>query len=379
MVSGEKLQLGLRQLENEYLNSNRRELELSKSISVALLNPLALIELRETGKCHLSLPEELFDLDYQGHYFRRIKSVSLSIPCVAGPYTSVNCSLRLLNNTYRKNTQMNADPSGMDAYEHDNDGGIPLDDDRFRSSNVPVSLMATSNGQNDAGLFEFSFRDERYLPFEGAGVISNWVVELTEPKDLRQFDYATIADVILHLKYTARESSGSLKDEVITHLRNHLEQNDNNAAPSLRMFNLKQDFPTQWHRFLHPTAPALKNTFELEMSANLFPILDKGKTLNVSHISVFVKPAVASAGASYEVAINPPAGIDLLTLEANNQIEGLHSKSVGAAIEINLNAPPTTWQLTMAISGAVDEVLAENEIEDVFLILGYHWMEEVQS
>jgi len=47
----------------------------------------------------ISVPEELYDLDYQGHYFRRIKSVSVSLPCIAGPYTTVNCSLRLLKNT----------------------------------------------------------------------------------------------------------------------------------------------------------------------------------------------------------------------------------------------------------------------------------------
>ena len=224
-----------------------------------------------------------------------------------------------------------------------------------------------------------AFRDERYLPFEGAGVISHWVIELTEPKDLRQFDYATIADVILHLKYTARESSGSFKEDAIKHLKNHLEQNDNNAAPSLRMFNLKQDFPTQWHRFLHPTEPELKNTFELEMSANLFPLLDKGKKLNVTNISVFAKPGGASNGASYDVAINPPAGVDLLELEANNQIEGLHSWSLDTAIKIDLADTPTTWQLTMAISEHNDKALAENEIEDVFLILGYEWLEGMQN
>ena len=101
LVAGEKLQLGLRQLENEYLNSNRRELELSKNISLAMLNPLALIELKETGKCHLSLPEELFDFDFQGHYFRptilrksRLKQLSsgftvlLILPCDCSVFLS---------------------------------------------------------------------------------------------------------------------------------------------------------------------------------------------------------------------------------------------------------------------------------------------------
>jgi hypothetical protein len=135
LTSGEKLQLALRQLEKSYLEENKRELELVKNVSVALLNPLALEELRTTGKCFLTIPEELYDLDYQGHYFRRIKSVSLSLPCIAGPYTTVNCTLRLLKNTIRTNTAMNDDGN----YEHNNDEGVWIDDIRFRDSNVPVN------------------------------------------------------------------------------------------------------------------------------------------------------------------------------------------------------------------------------------------------
>ncbi|MBK6642997.1 MAG: hypothetical protein IPG39_18100 [Bacteroidetes bacterium] len=170
-----KLQLALRQLETSYLEENKRELELTKSVSMAMLNPLTLQELRTTGKCFLSIPEELYDLDYQGHYFRRIKSVSLSLPCIAGPYTTVNCTLRLLKNSVRSNTSM----SEAEKYEHNNDEGIWTEDTRFKESNVPAKAIATSTGQRDSGMFELSFRDERYLPFEGAGAISEWEIELT--------------------------------------------------------------------------------------------------------------------------------------------------------------------------------------------------------
>jgi hypothetical protein len=41
-----------------------------------------------------------------------------------------------------------------------------------------IQSVATSNAQNDSGLFELNFRDERYLPFEGTGAISSWRLEL---------------------------------------------------------------------------------------------------------------------------------------------------------------------------------------------------------
>ncbi|HCN84890.1 MAG TPA: hypothetical protein DIT07_14925, partial [Sphingobacteriaceae bacterium] len=150
LCAGEKLHLSLRQMEKSYLEENKREFELTKSISISIINPVALQELKATGKCFVSVPEELFDLDYQGHYFRRIKSVSLSIPCIAGPYISANCTLRLLKNIVRLKTTMNDD--GL--YEHNNDEGIWIDDDRFRESNVPVKSIATSTGQRDSGMFE---------------------------------------------------------------------------------------------------------------------------------------------------------------------------------------------------------------------------------
>jgi hypothetical protein len=51
LLSGEKLQ-------------NKREYEITKHVSLAMLDPVALIELRETGKCTVSIPEAVFDLDY---------------------------------------------------------------------------------------------------------------------------------------------------------------------------------------------------------------------------------------------------------------------------------------------------------------------------
>jgi hypothetical protein len=66
-----------------------------------------------------------------------------------------------------------------------------------------LQSIATSTGQNDGGLFELNFRDDRYLPFEGAGVISKWRLDM--PKVCNAFDYNTISDVLLSVSYTARE------------------------------------------------------------------------------------------------------------------------------------------------------------------------------
>ena len=106
MLAGEKLYLDLKRMEMAYHDLNQREYELTKHVSLLQVDPLALSQLRTTGRCTVRLPEELFDLDGPGHYFRRIKSVAVSIPCVTGPYTSVNCTLTLLKSSIRRPAEL---------------------------------------------------------------------------------------------------------------------------------------------------------------------------------------------------------------------------------------------------------------------------------
>ena len=101
LLAGEKMLYDIKRMEMDYHDLNVREYELTKHVSLLQVAPLSLIQLRATGTCMVSLPEELFDMDGPGHYFRRIKSVAVTIPCVTGPYTGVNCTLSLQNSSIR--------------------------------------------------------------------------------------------------------------------------------------------------------------------------------------------------------------------------------------------------------------------------------------
>src|SRR5438874_961170 len=154
LLSGERLYIALKQLEAAYQEKRAYDYEMSKPISLRQVNPLALIQLKETGTCEFTLPEVLFDMDYPSHYMRRIKSVALSVPCVVGPYTSLNCTLRLLEHKFRTSAIANGT----------NDYAEKTDDERFSAGNVvPITAIAVSSGQNDSGVFELNFKDERYI------------------------------------------------------------------------------------------------------------------------------------------------------------------------------------------------------------------------
>jgi Tc toxin complex TcA C-terminal TcB-binding domain/Neuraminidase-like domain/Salmonella virulence plasmid 28.1kDa A protein len=375
LLSGEKLQYDLRRLETAYLDQNHREFELTKHVSLALLDPLSLIKLKETGRCFFQLPEELFDLDYPGHYFRRIKSVSVTLPCVTGPYTTISCTLRLLSSNIRITTDL------QNGYAHsEDDNGLPADDTRFIENNIPVKAIAASSAQNDGGVFELNFRDDRYLPFEGAGAISGWALELftdlpannpdpTKPPDfgrpLRQFDYETISDAIVHVKYTAREDAGPFKNSAVSNLRLYFRESV--ITPSLRMLNLREEFPSQWHRFLTPTNVGGVNIFEFEMSPSLFQIKDMAKTLKIN--TIWLVARCTDAGV-YKIVLTLPGGSSTLSLPKVNQYGGLHfgQKDV-SGLEVVPTDSPVLWQLQM--TRPLGANLQDKEVEDLIMVLGY--------
>jgi Tc toxin complex TcA C-terminal TcB-binding domain len=253
LFAGEKLYFDLKRLEMAYADLNTREYEVTKHVSLKEWFPLQLIELRDSGSCSINLPEALFDLDCPGHSFRRVRSVALSVPCVTGPYVGVNCSLTLTQSYVRR---------GASGY-----GSDPQDDTtNFVSYPAAVTSIVTSSGQGDSGLFDPSQRDERYLPFEGAGAISSWSVELLGNPP--PFDYDTIADVVLTLRYTARSEGNRANAEKAA------EQwlKDNSA----RVFSMRHEFASEWAAFKRPLAPddggeAPKALLRFELGPRHFP------------------------------------------------------------------------------------------------------------
>ena len=261
LLSGEKLQYDLRRLENAYFEQNQREFEITKHISLATLNANAILDIRREGNCTFQIPELLFEMDFPGHYFRRIKSIGISMPCIAGPYTSVSSQLTLNRSFIRSNDQ-----NGEIIFDFAN----PSAD--FREANCRIKSIATSNGQGDMGTFEFNFRDDRYLPFEGAGVISEWSLEL--PAEARQFDYHSISDVIVTIRYTSKDStSPNFKTAVNTKLRETIEESVNLVNENgglFKLFSLKNDFPNLFHQ-IKSDESATPVTKEVSMGKIFFP------------------------------------------------------------------------------------------------------------
>ncbi|WP_437991268.1 neuraminidase-like domain-containing protein [Sorangium sp. So ce145] len=349
LLAGERLSLDLKRLELAYMEYDRRELELTKHVSLLLHDPVALMTLKATGKCVVRLPEALFDMDYPGHTMRRIKSVSLTLPCVAGPYASVNCTLTLMSSRVRTTTN----PADYAAQsEQDVAWGF-----------TPVQAIATSHAQNDSGTFELNFRDERYLPFEGAGAISDWQIEL--PADTQAFDVDTLSDVVIHLRYTARDGGGPLRDAARAARDEWLKNAEETALA--RLISLRQEFSVGWQGFLDPAG---NRTLPIALGPERFPFQLRSKELKIHRVEAYVKLKPQQA-LSFVLGLTPPPGtaqrIDFeLAPILNDQQQPVRQDLLRDDKDCS-NAPLGTWVLS-ATEAATE---LATEIDDIALIVHY--------
>jgi hypothetical protein len=327
LTAGEQLFLDIKRMELAYDTNNKRELEMTRHVSLRQLNPLALLTFKITGACTVTIPEWLYDRDCPGQYMRRIKTVALSIPSVVGPYTGVNCKLTLQSSSVRVSPLL---ANGVYARN------TSQDDERFVDYFGATDEIVTSSGSNDSGMFETNMRDERFLPFEGAGAISTWTLAL--PSKLAAFDYSTIADLILHIRYTARDAGDPLGSQATTELIQALDTKGQSSQALL--FNLRYDFPTEWSAFVNGTG-----NFSVTLEKQYFPyVVQSARKLTIDGLTLY------AANGSKLAQVTP--NVDLGALSS-----GLAAAAGTAAISL----PPDSM------------VLLRQQSQQVFLVLQYHF------
>jgi hypothetical protein len=341
LLAGERLELALHMMDRAYMEKNCRQYELQKHVSLRLYFPAAFIQLKTVGYCEIDIPEWMFDLDYvciffeylfsllgtshelrdlerfpneakltvevlqPGHYMRQIRSVTLSIPCVAGPYTGIHCKLQLLSSLIRISPLL---PGPEACCCKDKKSYRLCDHDPYvRKQYGATEAIATSSGQDDSGLFELNFHDDRYLPFEFSGAVSRWRIEM--PPENNQFDMATLSDVVMHVNFLAREGGAELQHHANRRAQAHL------PGGGYRFFDIRYEFPDAWRIFAPPRThhrhgirranangqgrekdknhrPDEKGeehrSFNLRLTRGMFPFLTGRRAVTVSRIHFFV-------------------------------------------------------------------------------------------
>jgi hypothetical protein len=369
LLAGDNLLYDLQRMQADYYVQNARKPELTKHISLLTLDPYALVELRATGTCNITLPEILFDLENPGHIAREIKSVGVTAACVVGPYTNVPMTLTLNSSYIRRDTTT----AQYNDIAHD-PGLVPGPGD--------MSAIVTSSGQNDRGLFELKFDDDRYLPFEGAGVISTWTLRLNPV--FPQFDYKTISDIVLHVQYTARDVGEPFTTTVKGNVTNNLNaialaENRNGLY---YLISARHDYSANWYKFLNP-GDGQEQVLTIDTAPDRFPFFTRGLDIKVKEIDLMIKSSNTN---SYTLQINNPDGsaivdpvtkLPSLTLLPNALGNLYHLNSAITPPIIDLKRAPAdkpypTWSLKLQQSGAAGfRPVTATELDDIFIILHY--------
>jgi hypothetical protein len=296
-----------------------------------MLNSSELINLRQTGTCNISIPEIAFEIYYPGQYRRMIKSVRVTIPSVVGPYTNVSAKLTLLNGKIKK--EENA-----------------VLEDYAIGKNTSIN---TSGALNDAGMFDFNFRDERYLPFEGGGAISEWQLNL--PSKIRAFNYDTISDVLLTISYTAIEGNRiTAENNLVSNLTDYCASNG-----MFRLLSLKHEFPDTYHKLLYGTPQSAEFTLE----SSHFPFFIKDKILDMTKVNIYLKPQPGVSLTPHNIIVNETnidwsSEADIVCPWSNNTIIAGSAGFTGSPIK--------KWIVDAGVNG-----LNKDELDDILILIKY--------
>jgi hypothetical protein len=356
LLAGDSLLSNLDQMEQSHLNNNTRKLEITKTISLLKLAPQALLKLKQSGLCKFTLSELLFDLDYPGHYQRTIETISISIPAVVGPYQNVHATLTQLSNALVTTANLEGIKYLL--------GLTSTANSSVRMNWNPSQEVALSTGIDDSGLFQLNFNDERYLPFEGTGAVSEW--QLGMPKASNPINFESISDVIITLRYSAYDGGQTFAQSVIN-------LNDGQGYYPLKDYkgykylSLKQVYSNGWHAFLNGYEGVY--TLNFVLVSEMFPLNLNGITLGQeASQQVFLAPVFAQTISNFEIPD--------ITLNGNLWSQGLVDATSQSSDTKGSGPFPLNWCVQASITVPSPLLRPDGQInpalwQDIVLILPY--------
>jgi hypothetical protein len=341
MTGSARLLQDLTRLDQEAFLTDRRKLQLSKTFSLALLDPIAFVRFRESGVLPFSTTLDQFDRDFPGHYLRLIKRVRVSVIALVPPTEGIRATL--------SSTGISRVVSGSNS--------------AFRETEIrrdPETIAFTAP-INATGLFELQEQPEMLLPFESNGVAASWIFSL--PRAANMLDYSTIADVLVTIEYTALES-GVYRSQVIQQL--------DRTTSGERPFSFRQQFADAWYDLnnsdmLEDDDRQIRVTFETRRSDFPPNVTD----LSIQHVSLYFQRQDGSTDPiSVESLLFTPSGRAGKVGGAASTNDGLISTRKGSWLDMQGKQPIGQWDLTLKI----DEVkgwFKDKKIEDILFVITF--------
>ena len=345
LTGSSRLLQDIYQLDQFGFDTNKRKLQLTKTISLSSIAPIEFQQFKETGVMTFYLPMSMFDWDFPGHYLRLIKRVRTSVIALIPPLDGIKATLT--------NTGLSRVVIGGSVYQE------------VIIRRQPESIALTSP-RDATGMFELQPENEFFNPFESTGVDSFWEFRMEKAGNL--FDYSTIADVIITLEYTALNSFDYSRQ-----VKNLLNQD--RFVSAMRAYSFKNEFADQWYDLHHPEAPA-----NPEALANLKVSFQTGRADFPPNISALKIKAVSFYfSLKQEVPAEQVLIVNSLTINngqgSDTTVGQSDAKDINRLIKLPLSAQIDVLQKqiwTLTIHDVETMHLFENEqVEDILFVIEF--------
>src|SRR6266516_793626 len=251
-------------------SKQHRQIHVSHIISLQNRDPVDVERLRTSGELSFNTTESEFDLAYPGTFNRRIEAVEVSVVALVGP-NGVRGQLTKGPISWLKFAADARAPYEPNTFPD----WITLTPANFRLrliKGLPETMVLSRKDQAQAGLERKSPSDEGLTSvFADQPVAGAW--SLTLPKASNDFDYSTIADVLINVHFSAYFDQELKKAVEIE--RRKLAALGGFPLGNVRAFSFRLDEPDQCYAFFNPTGdPATYGQYRilpLEIRRTAFP------------------------------------------------------------------------------------------------------------
>lgn len=330
------------ELDQYAFQTNQRKLQISLSISLAQLDPIAFQNFRSTGVLPFNITAESLDRVFPGQYLRLVHGVKTSVIALIPPSYGIRATLSTIGNSYAV--------IGGDTFQ------------RVRVQSGPESIALTSP-INATGFFEMDAQPDLLAPFEGIGAEAAW--EFRMPRAANPVDYSTIADVLINLQYTALHDY-NYEQQVLGSLSRQVSLD--------RAFSLRQDFPDAWYHLHHPEsveAPAQPLTVTFSVLDQDFPP-NLVRPLRIQQLALYFVPAEDHNPQPVKLdhlSINTPGMPPSASAQADS--DGIISTRRGW--NAPTGSPVGDWELKLVDDPAQTTrgYFQSDEIDDILFVISY--------
>ena len=330
------------QLDQFAFGTDKRKLQLAKTISLAQLAPLEFQRFRDTGMLTFATPMKLFDGDFPGHYLRLIKRVRTSVVALIPPNQGIRATLTT---------------AGVSR--------VVIGGDAFPTISVrrdPESVALTSP-MNATGLFELEAQPDLLFPFEFMGVDTTWNLEM--PKAANPFDYRTSADVLITIEYTAL-SSLDYRQQIIQQLDRKFSAD--------RLYSFRHQFADQWFDLNNPDQTAAPMVVRFSTTrADLPPNADH---FSIGQVGLYFVLADGTTVEDFRAQLHfteagSPAAVGG---EATSTPEGIISTRLGNGagwMTMIGRSPFGQWELALPNASEVRALFENEAVADILFVVTY--------